>query len=75
MVPFVYQDYLIMYTFELVFVHLAWGTYLISILTYNHQWLNPWPSVFGYHDSCHAISIVGAVTVAVFNASICARIF
>lgn len=74
MVPFVYQCHQVMLPFEFGAIIAAWLLYLVAILTYTHRWLSPYPSVWGYHESFHTITIVGAVASAVFNASICARI-
>lgn len=74
MVPFVYQCYLVMLPFEFGAIIAAWLLYLVAILTYTHKWGNTHPSVWGYHEMFHTITIIGAVASAVFNASICARI-
>ena len=74
MVPFVYQDYLVMHAYEFWSVVAAWLVYLAAILTYTFKWLNLWPSVWGYHEAFHTITIIGAVAAGVFNASICARL-
>ena len=74
MVPFVWPCYQVMLPFEFGAIIAAWLLYLVAILTYTHKWGNTYPSVWGYHEAFHALTIIGAVAAAVFNASICARI-
>lgn len=74
MVPFVYQCYLVMTSLEFGSVICAWLLYAAAVTVYSRQLLNLWPSVFGYHEIFHALTIVGGVFTCIFNSSICARI-
>ena len=74
MFPFVYQCYLVMTTLEFAALVCAWILYGAAVTVYSRQLLNLWPSVFGYHEFFHGLTIVGGVCTCIFNASICARI-
>jgi hemolysin III len=74
MVPFVYHLHLVMRATEFYAVIATWLLYLFAMLTYARGWFNRWPSVFGYHEVFHAISIPGGVAGCVFNYSICSRL-
>jgi hemolysin III len=74
MVPFAYQCFLMMTSLEFGFLIAGWLLYLVAILTYSQQWLNLWPSVFGYHEIFHLLTIIGGCCTGVFNYSMCVRV-
>jgi len=63
-----------MTTLEFAALVCAWILYGAAVTVYSRQLLNLWPSVFGYHEFFHGLTIVGGVCTCIFNASICARI-
>jgi hemolysin III len=74
MLPFVYQLSEVMTPLEFGSTITAWLLYLAAILTYSGGFFNRWPSVFGYHEVFHALTILGAGAVGTFNYSIAARL-
>ena len=74
MVPFVYCCYVVMLPMEFALTITAWLVYLAAIVTYSTKKGDFWPSVWGYHECFHALTIVGSVCTCVFNWSICVRV-
>lgn len=74
MVPFVYVCYLVMTQMEFALTLVAWFIYLLALLVYSRQLGDFWPSVFGYHEVFHILTIMGGIAASAFNFSICTRL-